>query len=390
MPGEIEFLDEGDGPDRPEEEQPEHGPLRGWPRWGIAVGTLVVAGAITAAITLHGGGGQPQAAATRSPTATPSQRVSVVAPPAPTLPAPTLRVTNPAFAAAVSDFLPGQPDIGSIAVVHDHVVVLAPGNLARISHDKNGNLHPDGESHVGLPIGDPTYADWELISDSHNLWAVGGGRVYRIDGSTLRPGPLIHSPGGFAGAGALDGHLYLNTDVGVYEVAPDATAVSKPVVTRGGRAIAVDPTRHRLLLLDHDNDWSIRAYSPAKHKTMAGRKLPFDARSLTVAGGAIWLTGTKTDADFKPVLARLDPTTLRVISHGELASTLSAAPTLVAGQTDLWVRSGHQLWCVNARSGAVAQHWPSLPGDVAARDGRAFVADGNVIGQLRLNGACAG
>lgn len=309
--------------------------------------------------------------------------------------APTVRALDPAFTVAIELPVPGQPDIQSIALVGDHLVALAPGWLVRFSWGKDGGLYPDRVVDVGLPIGDPKYANWQLLSDGDRLWALAPGpagrRLYSIDPATLNATGLVQPPLGIVDAVALDGHLYLNTDSGVYDVTPSAGPADPPsVVVRGGHAMAADPSRHQLLLLNHDNGWMIYAYTPPGAEPVASGSLPFDASSVAVAGGQVWIIGTTPGANPQPVLARLDPETLQVI--GRIPDEQSAALAPVAQGGNLWIRGGGndgQLWCVDAHGEAVAQRWAALPGIVAVRDDRAFVAAGNVVGELNLN-TCAG
>lgn len=75
-----------------------------------------------------------------------------------------------------------------------------------------------------------------------------------------------------------------------------------------------------------------------------------------------------------------------------LEGTLGAAALIVAsGQRVFWVRSGSggdDLWCVNAATGRVAQHW-NLTGAVASTAGTAVIATGTGAAALHLSG-CAG
>jgi hypothetical protein len=306
---------------------------------------------------------------------------------------------NPAFTSAIALPIPGQPDIQSLAVVDGHLVALAPGYLVRISRDGHGGLYADQTYNVGLPLGDPSYARWELLSDGTSLWAIslgGANRVYRIDPSTLQPVQELNAPvpsDSVVSAAALDGHLYLNTDVGVYDVGPTVHHLGQQsVVARGGRALVADPTRHRLLVLNNDDGWAVTAYRPPRFDPVASARLAIDAQAIAVANGSIWVVGTTSGADSHLALDRLDPTTLTVAGHGSIAHFPTSTGTVAASGSSLWLRGGAndtELWCLDPHSGAASQHWSALPGVVAAHAGRAFVADGNVVGQLGLL-TCAG
>lgn len=295
--------------------------------------------------------------------------------------------------ASAIEFGLGAPDVQAMAVVGDQIVALASGLLMRVSLDAHGGLYPGRTSAVGLPIGDPAYAEWELIAGENAVWAFAPGkRLYSVDASTLAMGPLIRAPSGTLAAAVLDGRLYLDSNVGVYEVPSSGHGGTWSVVASGGRAMAADPVRHRLLVVD-DGGRRIHAYAPPDRAPVASAPLPFETTSITVAAGEIWVTGMTSGADPRPVLARLDPATLRVVGHSALEASLTSPPTVVAGGASLWIRSadgGSELWCVNPLTGAVAQRWSALPGIVAAGAGRAFVSYGGSVGMLHLNDGCAG
>lgn len=300
---------------------------------------------------------------------------------------PPVGVLNDAFAAAIT--LPAA-DVQSAVAVDDQLVVLSPALFTRLS--TTSGLRLDGTAAVGLPIGDPTYARWELVTDGSALWALTvdtAKRLYRVNPPSLGLGALIPPPAEVVDAAAVDGHLYLNTDVGVFDVTPStAPGDQLQVVARGGPAMAADPSRHRLLVLNHDDGWMITAYDLSDRGHVVGASLPFEARTVAVADGTIWMAGVTNAADQRPVLARLDPATLRVGGHSVLESSLASPPTVVAGGTDLWIRgsdSGAGLWRLDAHSGDVVQHWAELPGTIVTHADQAFVIDGGVLGQLRLD-----
>lgn len=307
-------------------------------------------------------------------------------------------VLNPALTSAIRLPILGQSDVQSMAVVENHLVALTPGWLVRMSWDRAGSLYSDGKFAVSLPLGDPNHGNWELLSDGTALWAVSvgaKGRVYRISTTTLRPFREWNLPAqseSISSAAALDGHLYLNTEDGVYDVAPSTLQDGQlPVVADAGRSMIADPSRHRLLLLNHDNNgWIVDEFTPSEPKTVVGISLRFDAQSLAVAGDTIWVTGATSGANPRPILAQLDPTTLQVVGHRTLDDSLPPVPTVVAHGNSLWVRSkdsDSQLWCINPHSGAVAHHWSAIPGILAADAGQVFVADGNVVGHINAS-AC--
>lgn len=300
-------------------------------------------------------------------------------------------VLNEAFDAAA--VLPGA-DFKAVTAAGDQLVALAPARLVRIATSAAGDLHPAGTANVGLPIGDPTYADWELVGDGHVAWALSltpTQRLYAVDPSTLRLGPLIGAPTGPTDAAALNGHLYLNTDVGVFDLAPSTRPGDEPqVVARGGQAMAVDPARNRLLVLNLDGGWVIHGYDLSEPGSpVVEAPLPFEARDVAVAGDEIWVTGlTNDEVDRRPVIARLDPTSLRVTAHSGLEESLTSVPTVAAAGAELWLRTADDpdaLWRLDAGTGSVVQQWAAVPGLVVVTADQAFVIEGNVIGRLRLD-----
>ncbi len=425
-PGGEVFIVGGDGspePGRPERHR--HGAVGTGRRAGVAVGIAVVfvfgvvVGRTSIGSGAAGAGGSPAAtspAAAMTPTTaiSPTGQSVPLSPHSPSAAPDSTRnrggtgtsaassgapMLNPALAAAIELPVPGRSDIQSMAAVDGHLVVLTPGYLIQISYGSDGGLYPSRQTAVGLPIGDPSYATWELLSDGHRLWAISLGRanrVYLINPTTLQPVSEWNATlvsGTVEGAVALDGHLYLNTSSGVYDVSPATRRIGEDdVVARGGQAIAADPTRHRLLVLNDDGEWAVYAYRPPGFHPAESVSLPFQARSIAVAGGSIWVAGTSPGPPSQPALVRLDPSTLTVAGRADAEQTLPLAPIIVAQGTSLWIRNGYgggELWCVNPHTGAVEQHWAALPGILLVHGGYAFVADGTTIGRPS-SGICTG
>lgn len=381
--------------------------------FGVVVGRTSLGGSQAATTPAPTAGPSTTAAVTtRAPTAGPTRSASATAPAVtpPATASPSTATTarpattpeaaesggllhNPALSGAVGNIFSGRRDVQALTVVDGDPVALFPGSIGKVSFDVAGRPAPNGRD-VGLPIGDPTYADWHLLSDGRALWALAPGlRLYSIDPHTLTAQFLGRPRQGMSDAAAMDGHVFLTTNAGVYQEKPGADgALTATLVARGGRSMAADPSRHRLLILDHDDGWAVHAYVPPTAAVTARAALPFDARSIAVADGAIWVTGVSTGAGAHAVLARLDPATLTVDGHSDLGGALGSVPTIVAAGKSMWVRQAgddEQLWCVTPGAGTVAQHWSTLPGLVAAAGGHAFVADGDVIGEIDLNHACS-
>jgi hypothetical protein len=414
---EIEFTD--DGGERPDSgaEVLGGGPRPRLPRWLYGIVALIVAALLAGvAANLHSNG-HPQAAPASSGTASSGTAPSGTAPSgtAPSgpvtpdfEPAPTPRVSpNAAFR---SSAVVGHDNIQAMAVASGKVVVLEPGVLARVDEETLGSIDV---LHFGLPLGDPSYADWRLVSDAVHLWAVALGpshRVRQIDPVTLEPGPIIrlpHRAGSIVDAAALDGHLYLETARSVFDVAAShATSTAVPGL-RGGESIATDESGHRVLVAArHGKTTTVRAYSPTRRRVVrsaqltlkvkqAGEKqpLPIEPGQLAVVDGHPWLGGRYLGS---VLLLALNPKTLHVewdrSDPGDVGANLAIRPELVAGQDSLFVRSpgsGDQLWCTGADHARVHQHWSAVPGLVATGD-YMFVADENVVGKLALNNRCVG
>ena len=368
MPEDIEFRVRGDSTDEPIGTPP---PSRSRGRWSTALVALVLVGAVAGFVVRGRNASDPPSRPTPSPTA--SERPPAV------------------WGSAVVATAETSADIDDIAVVGARAVAVANGSLVAVSVDSNERLHVSDGPSAGLPFGDPTESDWTLKSDGRGLWAIStSGRLYRIDPHTLRVPPLIPVPAPFNpnGAAPLDGHLYLATPAGLYDL-PPAPARLGPPMSPGAGPVAADPTRSRLLVVQDDGQ-SIRSYVPQHPSSTITARVRFVARSLAVADGVPWAAGADPGADTRLILARLDPSTLRVVGQITLTPAPIEPMTVVAGESDLWVRSGQDLWCVDPRTGSVAQHWSRLPGRVAAGGGHAFIADENFVGLLRLNGRCVG
>jgi hypothetical protein len=298
------------------------------------------------------------------------------------------------FTASISGFA----EVQSLAVVGDQLLALTPGSLIRISRNSDGSLNPS-VSPVGLPFGDPNYARWELISDGITVWAVAPavtGRMYRVYMPTLELTQLFPPLHPTIDLTAMGGALYQNTNAGVFEITTATDPKSQLLVAPGGHAIAADPGRNHILVLDDGRGGTsvVRVYAPPEKRPIGtSALLPFVAHSVVVAGGEIWVTGTASDVYPGPVLAQLDPVTLEVSGYSELQRSLTSTPVVVAAGEDQWVRSkdtGDQLWCVDAHTGDIARHWSALPGAVAAQPGQVYVADRDYIGALALGGSCTG
>jgi hypothetical protein len=379
-------------------------------RFGILLGVVVMFafGVTVGRSTIHVAPGAALAAAVPPTSLGPTPPLDVTSSPARaeqstgagnTAPAgtsvPPGREPGSPFAAAISGFA----EVQSLAMAGDQLLALTPGNLIRISRNSDGSLNSSVSS-VGLPFGDPDYAQWELISDGNTVWAAAPAltaRMYRVYMPTLELTQLYPPLHPTIDLTAMGGALYQNTRAGVFEITTTTDPKSQLLVAPEGQAIAADLGRNHILVLNDGERGGtsvVRVYAPPKKGPIeTSALLPFIAHSVVVAGGEIWVTGTASDVYPRPVLAQLDPATLKVSGYSELQRSLTSTPVVVAAGEDLWVRSkdtGDQLWCVDAHTGDIAQHWSALPGTVAAQPGQVYVADRDYIGELALGGSCTG
>jgi hypothetical protein len=193
-------------------------------------------------------------------------------------------------------------------------------------------------------------------------------------------------------AAALGGHLYATSGKTLVDVAPDGAPRSVPVPgTSGLWAIAADPTRSRLIILDGGFPTHVWSYRSGAGVQAIPGALPFGKGSIAVTKHAIWVGGF---AQHGAVLDRLDPTSLRAVLASPIAARLGPGAVLLSGGTrDVWVVAGDGrsgVWCVDGQSGEGAQFWPLTLRAVAADDhGLVAVIDGKVL-PLLLNGGCVG
>ncbi|HEV7205517.1 MAG TPA: hypothetical protein VGN18_12985 [Jatrophihabitans sp.] len=209
------------------------------------------------------------------------------------------------------------------------------------------------------------------------LWVVplgstGSHLIEGFDPRMLRRVARLPLPYPVDGAAVLDGRLYLTYGPELLRVSRDRKRLDLAARLAGsGGPLVADPVRHRLLYLDYYNPLSVRSWSPARGLGPAA-PLPMTRGQVAVVAGTIWVGGFGTSG---AVLARLDPRTLRAGRPVELAGTLAPGTLLAAaGGRSLFVRAGgavRPLWCLDARTGAVTQHWDDEPGVVAADLGAA-------------------
>lgn len=276
--------------------------------------------------------------------------------------------------------------------------VLQPGRITALDHLTSrravGSFTADlsGPNSTPVLLVDPSFGTlWLVIQGSSP------GRVLEFDAFTLsqRRASTLDT---IKSAAALNGHLYLTSGPRLIDIAPDTA----PRNITTGRAsglfgVIADPTqrtRPRLLILDSGFPSHVWTYRPGGNLTKTSAPLPFGKGSIAVAGGHIWVGGFgQTGAVLMQLAARASaPHDLTPVGVSPLTDGLGPGALIVgSGQHVFWVRSGaggDDLWCVDADTGRVDQHW-NLSGAVASTSGTAVIATQAGAAPLHLAG-CAG
>ena len=225
---------------------------------------------------------------------------------------------------------------------------------------------------------------------AHTVWIVVTnavtGRMVEYDERTLRKlrdltwRQLVQS------AVAYRGHLYLQNDFGVADLAPGATRPRFIAGLSGAVGpLAVDPTRHRLIAIDLGYPTDVWSYRPGHRPVEARQPLDLSKGTLAVVDGTIWVGAFAGSGG--AVLERLDPRTLRPIRHAAGRPFDPGAVIVGDGARVLWVRpdsGSDMLACVGARSGRIEQQWRLR--DVAAvtsgPDGALAATPSGVLGLI--------
>ncbi|MGI8761739.1 MAG: hypothetical protein ACR2LF_10700 [Jatrophihabitantaceae bacterium] len=310
-------------------------------------------------------------------------------------------VAKPTPAASATSSAPRITQLGAndIAIDRSTLYVLSASSVYRVDVSDPANPAPAGY----LTLSDFDYtaigASYHLVLDQaqQRLWVISYGvdpaAVVELDISrpVLARVRTISVSADVGGAAVLDGHLYLATTQGVFDIT-GASRQATQLIAPAGRyfSVSADPTRHRLAFFGHNGEAQFVTYDPSTRKLgafVAGA--PFGRGSLVVVDATIWAGGYGPHG---AVLDRLDPATLRPVAGGPLAAHLGPGAVLVAtGTSDFWVRSGAggtALWCVDGRTGRALQSW-QLSGPITSATGIAFRAQGTQPARLPL-GACRG
>jgi hypothetical protein len=225
---------------------------------------------------------------------------------------------------------------------------------------------------------------------AHRIWIVvtnaATTRIVELDERTLRELRGVTWPQLVQSAVAYRGHLYLENDFGVADLAPGA---AQPHVIAGLSGavgpIAVDPTRHRLIAIDLGYPTDVWAYRPGHLPVEAS--VPIDIRngSITVVRGMIWLAGYAGAGH--AVLMRLDPSTLLPVQRADARLFDPGAVIVGSGTQVLWVQPGNNsnlLACVSARSGRIEQQWrpPGVTAATSSAHGALVATPSGVLGLI--------
>jgi hypothetical protein len=331
----------GSGAD-PDGELLDTGPRRSGARTGV-VSVVALAAIIAAAVLVaaqHRGGRHGRVAATAS-TSAPAL--------VPTLPVPVPDTGEP----------PALMIGSTLYMVRDGSLIAHRAGTAAETSVTVGEPAETGGSY--LLAADPTRSRiWVVKSLPARIL------IYAFDLAGLSELRRLHIEGKVAGVDVMRGELYLSTSAGVVGIAGPRSGLLDWTPLRGGRAIAADSTRNRLLLLDGDGAFArIRAESPDLTGPGISAELPFRTGTFMIVNGRIWAGGAGAHG---AVLVRLDPRTLRPIRHSEVERRLgSGAVFAAAGTRSFLVRDtdgGGGLLCVDANSGRLLHAWSGVRGPV--------------------------
>jgi hypothetical protein len=130
-------------------------------------------------------------------------------------------------------------------------------------------------------------------------------------------------------------------------------------------------------------------YRPGGAPQKSHTQLRLADGSVEVAGDQIWIAGHQ---DERPVLWRLDPSSLAPVVKAQLPDSVrTRAVVVAAGSRVLWLRAlddQDSLYCVDATGGAVLQTW-RVRGAVDSVAGQARVDTPDGVAPLHLSG-CPG
>ncbi len=251
------------------------------PRWAVALGVVLGVAAVILGLVVVRSPGGPRAVVTeRGPVPTPA-------------PAP-----GTGLGARLP--LPNEASL-DVVVAGSSTWVLQPDYLSVIVAGARRSVSVSG---AGLSAADAAGA---LLLDASvgRLWLVVTGvspcHLIEYDAASLQRLRDVSWPPSVSSAAVLGGHVYLATGSGVADLAPGAAApqlIADSGPGAGGDVvIATDPSRARLLVIEPgypDYPSLIRQYRASTGMSPTAVPLPFQAWSLVVADGTIWVYGIGT------------------------------------------------------------------------------------------------
>ena len=365
---EVQFVDDG-GLAAPDDDLVELGGAR-VPRWlTLIVAAAALAAGIGFALSRGGsaGGGSAAPGGTQS-TAAPQQAQGVGSP-----------------------FPIGPTAAVDVAVFGGHIYALQAGRIAQVDP-----LTRQVTAQASVP-GTTDASSLRLVTDPvHRLiWVLTlytpDTLVSEFDAGALTLLRSVRWRQPLADATTLAGSLYFTSIAGLAVWHADAPA---PQLIAGmgthRDAVAADPTRNRLLLVDDGRDLS--SYRPGGTASVSTPvSAPVMKGDLVVVRGAIWFVGFAVTGT--AVVAPVDPVSLRLGHNAGVVVDLGLGAELAGvGDSVVWVRNGAgtgALWCVDARDGKVWTSWGNAPGNVASTSRAGYLATGFALVPL-IMGDCPG
>lgn len=351
------------------------------PRWVLVLSGLLVVVAIAGAVVTHRHGSKPA-------TARPTARVSVSVAPRPAADAPTPVGAREAL---------GQPMAVGPWPAYD--IQAAPGALYILQLGHLEKYVPGAIVIVDLHgLTSAANAAGRLVLDlaAGRVWAVvegpASGRILEFDAQTLKLlRDLTWTQPPVNAATALGGHLYLGTDHGLADLAPDAAQPHFVAGIDGAvGAVSVAGAPARVIVFGRGSRTRTWVYGPAR--AAAPHSLPFGEASVAVTvNGVVWVGGF---GDRSAALTSLDPSTLAPGKASGAAAKIGPGAVVVAGGQDvIWVRrdvNSRALWCVDALTGRQLDYWPNVAGRVASRKGDGYLIDPTQVVHPLFLGNCTG
>ena len=262
---------------------------------------------------------------------------------------------------------------------------------------------------VDLPTGDvqslPLTGEYSIAAhssarlvfdaDADRLWVLapgsGSATVLEINAGRMLPIRHVTMHSVVRDAAAMGGHLYVATPAGLADLSPGAsTATLLPAVHGAVVAVAADPARDRLLVLDAATPGSVVVVSAGRSR-VRGHFAELSNASIAIVGHEIWVGGFGRGGEgrSRAIVARLDPVTFAPLQSSQVAAQVGQV-VVSPGTRDVWLSTNTPgLWCVDAGTGHIRQHWPSGTVPVTSQLGAAYAIEAGSVVPLVLKG-CAG